>query len=140
MFSTQVSNTSWSQIGIRVLLGSLAAAILLSILDGVFRGILRDAIASQSVARWEMFATWVQDFRYVAENVILAAAVFTVGAKFIEARTILTVGFDRLDGGNIVFKGPDDDNVVWFGQRYRTRLEAEAVAEALAARLKGEPG
>ena len=33
-------------------------------------------------------------------------------------------------------KGPDENNVVWIGQRYGSRLEAEAVAAVIEERLK----
>jgi len=49
---------------------------------------------------------------------------------------MFTIGFDKLDAAKIAIKGPDDDNVVWIGHRYGTRLEAEVVANAFAERLK----
>jgi hypothetical protein len=76
------------------------------------------------------------DFRYLAEQGVYAATIFLVGAKFIEMRTVFSIGFDRQDVAKIALQGPDDDNVVWIGHRYGTRIEAETVAAAFAERLK----
>ncbi|HUO99163.1 MAG TPA: hypothetical protein VMU01_10865 [Rhizomicrobium sp.] len=84
---------------------------------------------------WEMLSTWALDFRYLADQAIYASTIFIVGAKFIEMRTVLTIGFDKLDAGKTVLKGPDGENIVWIGHRYGTPYEAEAVAGVLAERL-----
>jgi len=83
-----------------------------------------------------MLYTWVTDFRYLADQAIYAATIFIVGAKFIETRTILTIGFDKLDASKIKLNGPDEDNVVWIGHCYSTPLEAQAIADTFAERLK----
>jgi hypothetical protein len=82
-----------------------------------------------------MFETWALDFRYLADQAIYASTIFIVGAKFIETRTVLTVGFDKLDVAKVSVKGPDENNIVWIGHRYGTQFEAEAVAVAFAERL-----
>jgi hypothetical protein len=69
------------------------------------------------------------------EQGIYAAVILFVGAKFVETRTILTIGFDKLDASKMLVKGPDEDRV-WIGRRYGTKIEAQVVAEALAGRLK----
>jgi hypothetical protein len=69
-------------------------------------------------------------------NIIYAATVLFVGAKFFETRTILTIGFDQLDANNVLIKDPDGDNVVWVGRRYGNKFEAEAVATSLRNRLE----
>jgi len=61
-------------------------------------------------------------------------------SSYIETRTILSIGFDTLDGSKMVCKGADEDNIVWIGRRYGTRLEAEAVAEAIAERMTPSTG
>ena len=76
------------------------------------------------------------DFRYFFEQAVYAATIFFVGAKFLETRTIMTIGFDKLDASRMTLKGPDEDNVVWIGHRYGTKLEAEVIASAFAGRLR----
>jgi hypothetical protein len=135
MFTIEKPKRAWSEIGIRVLIGSVIASVLLALFDGISKGLLRQAL-SEYEGRWVMLSTWIVDFRYLADQAVYAATIFIVGAKFIEMRTVFTVGFDKLDAAKIVIKGPDDDNVVWVGHRYGTRFEAEAVAETFAERLK----
>jgi hypothetical protein len=79
---------------------------------------------------------WCTDFRYLCDQLVYSAVIFFVGAKFVETRTIFTVGFDKLDATKVSFKGPDDDNIVWIGHRYGSRLEAETVAAAIENRMK----
>jgi hypothetical protein len=83
-----------------------------------------------------MVGVWCVDVRYIFEQLIYLAAILFVGAKFFEGRTILTVGFDKLDKDKMIVKGPDDENVVWVGHRYGSKLEAQAIAEALDSRLE----
>ena len=135
MFTIEKPKRAWSEIGIRVLVGSVIASVLLALFDGISKGLLRQAL-SEYEGRWVMLSTWIVDFRYLAEQAVYAATVFVVGAKFIEMRTVFTIGFDKLDASKIAIKGPDDDNVVWVGRRYGTRFEAEAVAETFAERLR----
>ena len=82
-----------------------------------------------------MFANWCFSLRNIGETLIGAVAIVFVGAKWMEGRTILSVAFDRLDKSQVIVKGPDEENVVWLGQRYGTKLEAEAVADAFSNRL-----
>jgi hypothetical protein len=79
---------------------------------------------------------WVSDFRFVFEQCMVTAGIIWVGSKFIENRTIFTVGFDKLDATKMVVKGPDSENVVWIGRTYAVKAEAEAVAAALEVRLR----
>lgn len=119
----------------KVLIGSVIASVVLALLDGVLQGNLYNASADSRVL-WKMLAVWALDFRYLADQAIYAATIFIVGAKFIEMRTVLTVGFGKLDADKTVLKGPDENNVVWIGHRYGTRFEAEAVASVFVERLK----
>ncbi|HEX3652298.1 MAG TPA: hypothetical protein VHU18_05675 [Rhizomicrobium sp.] len=136
MFSAANPQRSWSKIGILVLIGSVIASVVLAILDGIFEGVLYSLVTNESRGFWKTLAVWTLDFRYLADQSIYASTIFTVGAKFIEMRTVLTVGFDKLDADRTAVKGPDDDNTVWIGHRYGTRFEAEAVASVFAERLK----
>ncbi len=139
MFTTANPNQPWSQIGLKLLIGAFVATAILSVMDGVIRGPIEASYFSDSPtghANFLMIATWIVDFRYLAEQAIFAAAVIFVGAKFIETRTVFTVGFDKRDASKISLKGPDADNIVWIGHRYATAMEAETVAEAFAERLK----
>jgi hypothetical protein len=83
-----------------------------------------------------MLATWCYDLRQTVDGLIYIGALVFIGAKFFETRTIFTVGFADMDSAKISMKGPDDDNVVWIGHRYDTRLEAETVAASIESRLK----
>ena len=87
-----------------------------------------------------MWMTWFTDFRYMFEQLIYVGAIVFVGGKFIETRSIFTIGFDKLDAEKVRMKGPDDDNIVWIGHRYSSRLEAESVASAIESRLKESGG
>jgi len=138
MFIVEKPHRRWSTIGIRVLIGSIVTSVVLALLDGYFRGpvLLTGVATAERQGLITMFYTWTVDFRYLADQAIYAATIFTVGAKFIETRTILTIGFDKLDADKIKLRGPDEDNVVWIGHRYGTPIEAHAIAEAFAERLK----
>jgi hypothetical protein len=138
MFTTITPHNRWSTIGLRVLIGSILVAVATSILEGILKGPLEISGVGDpdARARFVMFATWVVDARYLAEQAVYAATIFFVGAKFFETRTMLTVGFESLDKSKISVKGPDENNVVWIGQRYATPVEAQAVAEAFTERLK----
>ncbi len=131
MFNIVKPDARWSDIGLRFLIGSIIASIFLALADGV----LRSGNASNHF-NYLMVATWVVDFRYLADQGVYAATIFFVGAKFFETRTIFSVGFDKLEAGKIQVKGPDEDNVVWIGHRYATKLEAQAIADAMGERLK----
>jgi hypothetical protein len=134
MFEIAKPQRPWSELGVRVLIGAVVASVVLAILDGILRGKLYGA--GENRAALEMMATWALDFRYLADQAIYAATIFIVGAKFIEMRTVITIGFDKLDAGKVIVKGPDESNIVWLGHRYGTRFEAEAVASAIGERLK----
>lgn len=134
MFTIVKPQRPWSELGVQVLIGTIIASVVLAILDGILKGELYNSTGTRGVL--EMLATWVVDFRYVAEQGILAATIFVVGARFVETRSILTIGFDRLDAGRMVLKGPDQENIVWVGHRYSTPFEAEAVASVIGERLK----
>ncbi len=129
----------WSKVGLRITVISVAAAVVFSLADGVLRGLLRDAlIRASDVSSWrvDMLDAWCTDFRYLAEQLTFVGALIFVAGKFIETRSIFTVGFDRMDAAKVSMKGPDDDNIVWIGHRYGTRMEAETVASAIESRLK----
>jgi hypothetical protein len=135
MFTTVNPTRRWSDIGLRTLIGSIAACIALAIADAVMRGPVALSYApetSQIRITIVLLSTLITDFRYLAEQGVYAATIFFVGAKFFETRTI----FDKLDADKLLLKGPDGDNVVWIGHRYGTAVEAETVAAAFAERLK----
>jgi hypothetical protein len=126
-----------SQRALNVAIFSLGLAIILGLLDGYLRGYLKYSAADQhAISIQLMLGEWCYDLRNVAENVIWAAAVVFIGAKLLEGRTILSVGFDKLDAAKVSVKGPDEDNIVWIGHRYGTRFEAETVAATLESRLR----
>ncbi len=83
-------------------------------------------------------ACGANDLRQVSEELIFVGIVLFIGAKFFETRTIFSVGFDKLDAAKISMKGPDDDNIVWIGHRYGSKIEAETVAAAIESRMKDD--
>jgi hypothetical protein len=139
MFTQSKPDQPWSQIGLKILIGAVVATALLSIAEGVVRGPLETLYLGDSPfgrANYLMIGLWVADFRYLTEQLVLAGSIIFAGARFIEARTVFTIGFDKQDTSKISLKGPDADNIVWIGHRYGTQMEAETVAEAFAERLK----
>jgi hypothetical protein len=133
MFTKLKGHGEWSSLGLRLLVLSVVMSIALSFLDGVLHGQIYNDSGSAPLFRMVLY--WTADFRYIFENGIYAAMVLFVGAKFFETRTVLTVGFDTVDGSKVTVKGPDEEHVVWIGRRYDTAREAEAVAGVIADRL-----
>ena len=134
MLNSLKPSRQWSEIGLTTLVVSIVMTVVLAVADGIFRGIISAGIGPHPTMT--ILTTWVTDFRYLFEQGIYASTVFFVGAKFFETRSIISVGFDKLDAKKMAVKGPDDDNIVWIGRRYGTKAEAEIVAEVLAERLK----
>jgi hypothetical protein len=133
MFTKLKGHGAWSTLGLRFLILSVVMSVALSFLDGVLHGRIYSDSAADPFLRMVIY--WTVDFRYVFENGIYASVVLFVGAKFFETRTVLTVGFDTVDGSKVTVKGPDEEHVVWIGRRYDTAGEAEAVATVIADRL-----
>ena len=139
MFQEAKTGRKWSAIGFAVLVISTIMAITLSLIDGILKGGVRYEIASLGIYdqyKIDTIATWVYDFRYLAEQGTLVGAILFLGSKLLETRTTLTIGFAKLDDKNLSIKGPDENNIVWFGHRYATAVEAQAVADTLAERVK----
>lgn len=134
MFFELQQKRKWSEVGLRILIASVCAVVLLALADGYVRAYIIKHMTSDPGL--EMLSVWIVDFRYIFEQAVYASTIFFVGAKFFETRTILTIGFDKLDASKMVLKGPDEQSIVWIGHRYGTRLEAQAIAESLAERLK----
>ena len=129
----------WSERGLSLAIWSTVAAVLFAIADGVFKGPLsfRYGMGGHAQRRdpqhgGDMVLRSSPDLR----QVMFIGIVLFVGAKFFETRTIFTFGFDNIDSAKISMKGPDDDNIVWIGHRYGTRLEAETIAATIESRLK----
>ncbi|MGA7676093.1 MAG: hypothetical protein WCA78_13740 [Rhizomicrobium sp.] len=127
----------WSDVGLKIALVSVAAVTVLSLLHGVMEGQFRDTGESHNFTMW---LNWCYDFRMLFGQLILPGTVLFVGAKFIETRSIFTVGFDKMDAAKVSMKGPDDDNIVWIGHRYGSRMEADTVAATIESRLKESEG
>ena len=128
MFDPVNPRRKLSRLALAVLGACVGGAVALSVADGLI-----DLDPSRVSV---MVFAWTRNFRYLFEQGIYAATLFWVGASLIETRTLLSVGFDRLDADAMAVKGPDEANTVWVGRRYKTRLEAEAVAAALDSRLR----
>jgi len=139
MFKALPDNSNLSARALNIGIFSLVTALILSLLDGYLHGLARYDWSTQpaiSPATLAMLTAFVFDVRNLAENVIWAAAVVYIGAKFLEERSTISVGFDKLDASKISFRGPDETNTVWVGHRYGSKLEAETVAMAMESRLK----
>jgi hypothetical protein len=142
MFTATKPTRQWSDIGLRVLIGSIIAAVTLAVLDGIVRGpvaaaeLVSNRYTTTANGNMNMILAWITDFRILTEQAVYAATIFFVGAKFFETRTVLSVAFDKMDAANTKLNGPDEDNTVWIGHRYGSRIEAESVAAAFAERLK----
>ncbi|HEX4295121.1 MAG TPA: hypothetical protein VHZ29_13390 [Rhizomicrobium sp.] len=123
----------WSRFALQLTVVSIAMAALLGLLHGALEN-----PALHNSSKWIMWVTWCSDFRYLFEQLIFTGSILLVGAKFFETRTIFTVGFDKTDAAKISMKGPDEDNIVWIGHKYGSRLEAETVAATIESRLKSD--
>jgi len=124
----------WSSRSLSALAISFVALIILSVADGLMKAYLLQHLRDS--AGLTALSTWIMDFRYISEQVMFVAAIIFVGAKFFETRTIFTVGFDKLDRSKVAINGPDENNIVWIGHRYETKLEAQAVSAAMAEKLQ----
>lgn len=134
MLTTLSDRRNWSRSGLSLLIGATVAAVALTLLDGILRGPV--ALYTSSHGSVEMFATWAYGLRPIAEELMFAGTLIFVGGRFFETRTIFTVGFDKSDPAKISMKGPDENNVVWIGHKYGSRLEAQTIAETIESRLK----
>lgn len=127
------TNHRWSVLALRLGIVSVSLTLLLGILHGILIGAGKTDFGSLRLEAW---LVWCSDFRYTFENLMYVSAVLFVGAKFFEARTLFTVGFDNNDLANVRIKGPDEEHIVWIGHRYANAIEAQTVADAFAERLK----
>ena len=133
MFTKLKGHGEWSALALRIMILSVVMSVALSVLDGVLHGRpYNDSVADPF---FRMVIYWTTDFRYLFANGVYASVLLFVGSRFFETRTVLTVGFDTIDGSKVTVKGPDDGHVVWIGRRYDTAKEAEAVAGVISERL-----
>lgn len=102
MFSPEKMTRPWSWWGLRALIVSVAITGILSLFDGVLR--VPIAFEARGIPNIQMLEIWVSDFRFLFEQGIYASVIFFIGAKFIETRTILSIGFDKLDAGRCFAK------------------------------------
>ena len=124
----------WSRVGLKTCIVSVIVVAAIAILDGFLQG--PAMLHARDFTIGAMVVTWLYDFRMLFNQLVYVGAIVFVGAKFIETRSIFTVGFDKLDTEKVRLRGPDEDNVVWIGHRYGTPIEAATVAEAIQSRLK----
>ena len=133
---------SWSVRGLRLAICATIASVFFALADGVFHGPLSYRYATGTdfnhTLLLSMFGTWCYDLRIVSDQLMFVGVVLFIGAKFFETRTIFTVGFDKADAARVSMRGPDDDNVVWIGHKYGSRLEAESVAAMIQSRLRSD--
>jgi hypothetical protein len=123
---------SWSRLALTGMIASFAICVALSLADGV----VYDAAAQGKPNHWLIMSRiWIVDLRFVFEQVIYAATILFIGARFFEQRTLISVGIDRQDVGKMAVMGPDDNNTLWIGRKYASRVEADTAAAALRSRL-----
>jgi hypothetical protein len=134
MFVPIKPDESWSKRAFNLGILSVVLAVSLALAEGVLRGAL--ALNATYNALYSMLEIWCFGVRNVADTMLEVAAIVFVGAKFFEARTVFSVGFDKLDPEKVAFKGPDENNFVWIGHRYGSKYEADVIAAALEERLK----
>ncbi len=91
MFNAAKPSRRTSRLAFAALGACVVGAVALSIADGLLRHNLEQPSP--------MVLAWVSDFLFLFEQGIFAATLFWVGASFVETRTLLGVGFDRLDAG-----------------------------------------
>ena len=125
----------WGVFALKVVAVSIAVVAFLDLTEGVLRGPFQ-ASQFNGGRILTMWLTWCVDFRYLFEQFILAGAIVFAGSRFIDARSVFMIGFDKLDSDKMRFKGPDEDNVVWVGHRYGSKMEAEVVASTIESRLR----
>lgn len=117
-------------------LAAIGIELVLIVIEGLIQnGTYGRAIAGEP-GYFIMLTSWISNLRYLFSNLTLSSAILFVGLVFLETRSTLSIGFDKLDAATISVRGPDDENIVWVGQRYRSELEAKAVAEALTYKLQ----
>jgi hypothetical protein len=124
-----------SRLGRDILIISVVLALLLVLAKGMMYAPFMLEYRSD-VGTMQMIITWAAELSYLFNGLMLVGALLFVGGKFVETRTILTVGFAKLDADKMRLKGPDEDHVVWVGQRYGSKFEAEAMAAALQNRMQ----
>jgi hypothetical protein len=69
----------WSDLAFRILVIAFFATIILGVCDGIMKGYFVHHTLER--ISYEMYLTWIYDFRILGEQIILAAAVFFIGAK-----------------------------------------------------------
>jgi hypothetical protein len=122
--------TRLSQLGFLALIGCFAMAALLIVAEGLMYFLYTNNSYDP------ILRTWIAGFRVLFEIGMIPASIVFAGAKLLETRSVITIAFERLDAARMQVKGPDENNVVWIGQRYASRFEADAVAAVIDDRLK----
>lgn len=112
---------------------SVLATICLAALDGSVRASLYYDHLNFPLT---LIGYVITDLRYFFEQALYVLALLFVGMRFLETRTVFSIGFDSTDADKLCFKGPDADHIVWVGRKYPTVLEAEAVAGVLKSKIK----
>lgn len=134
MFIDTSGKGRWSGFALKALVVTAVLAVLLAVAHAWLLGRLYESGLTEPSIRG--LETLISDLRSLAVQFVYVWAIVFVGAKFFETRTTFAVSFDRVDAGKVSLRGPDEDNIVWIGHRYASRLEAESVAAAFETRLK----
>jgi hypothetical protein len=128
MFSPSKSDVISSARALRWMVLSVVVTAGICIADGL--------LAPRShEAEYLPISRWLYDFRLLFEQLIFVSSLLYVGAKFLETRSVFSVGFNTADASRMSMKGPDGDNIVWIGRKYDSDVEAETVAAAIQEKL-----
>jgi hypothetical protein len=124
---------TWSQ---RAMI-AMIVAVVLSVLLSLAEGLVVYWLSLQATNNGPLLVArvLVNDIRFLAEQVMYAAAILFVGSRFFEQRTLITIAFDRPDSDKMAVKGPDENGFIWVGRKYTSRIEGETAVAALKTRI-----
>jgi hypothetical protein len=132
MIPKKMYRRTWSQRAMITMIVAVVLSVLLSLGEGLVYWLSLQAPKSGVLLVIHLL---VNDFRFLAEQVMYAAAILFVGSRFFEQRTLITIAFDRPDSDKMVVSGPDEDGFIWVGRKYASRIEGETAAAAMRSRI-----
>jgi hypothetical protein len=132
MIPKKMYRRTWSQRAMITMIVAVILSVLLSLGEGLVYWLSLQAPKNGTLLVAHLM---VNDFRFLAEQVMYAAAILFVGSRFFEQRTLITIAFDRPDSGKMAVMGPDENGFIWIGRKYPSRIEGETAVAALKSRI-----